>query len=131
MDFNEVVSGRHAVNLLPQVRLYLIPRRGPPVRFSEALETAEPEIPYHCWLRPEGKESRAALEHDGFKFIGFADQGLCPLLPSLGPMALRSQAHAGVPPLSVALRGGESPVLSSQNRGLGRLLQRRCQSRNR
>jgi hypothetical protein len=51
-------------------------------------------------------ERSGDLEHGRLKLTGFADQGLCPLLPSLGPMALRSQAHAGVPPLSLALRGG-------------------------
>ena len=35
------------------------------------------------------------------KLSGFADQGLCSVLPSLGPTALRSQAHDGVPPPSL------------------------------
>ena len=33
-------------------------------------------------------------------------QLLCPLAGLLGPMALRPRAHAGVPPLPLALRGG-------------------------
>ena len=41
------------------------------------------------------------------------------MLPSLGPMALRSQAHAGVPPPALALRGGSLSMSASEQIKLG------------